>query len=214
MFADRRDAAQALAGKLARYKAQKNAVILAIPRGGVVIGAVLAEELGLPLDVILTKKIGHPFNPEYAIGVVNLQGKLIDDALVAREGVSLSYIEGEISRIRAQLRKRYRLYHGDRPEIPLRGKTAIICDDGIATGNTMIAAIRLARREGAKNIVAAVPVGAPQSVAALRASADDAVCILEPENFAAISQFYGDFAPVEDDEAIRLLEGAARKSLR
>lgn len=208
MFADRRHAAQELAGKLARYKGRENAVILAIPRGGVVIGAVLARELGLPLDVILTKKIGHPSNPEYAIGVVNLGAELLDEEAVERYGISRFYIARQIEKIREQLRRRYRLYHGSRPETDLRGKTAIICDDGIATGSTMIAAIRLARREGAGRIVAAVPVGSPESVGALRGLADETVCVLEAEDFAAIGQFYEDFSQVEDAEAIRLLEQA------
>lgn len=212
MFADRRDAARELARWLARYKDAADAVVLAIPRGGVVIGAVLAEELGLPLDVVLTKKIGHPDNPEYAIGVVSLSGEIVDEAVVERESIPRAYLAGEIARLRAQLQKRRRLYRGGRPEIPLPGKTAIVCDDGIATGNTMLAAIRLARAAGAKKVVAAAPVGAPDSVAALSEAADEVVCVLQPEPFLAIGGFYRDFKQVEDEEAISLLKAAAARS--
>jgi predicted phosphoribosyltransferase len=189
-------------------------VILGIPRGGVVIGAVLAEELGLPLDVLLTKKLGHPRDPELAIGVADLDGAIVDEAAIRGQGVSREYIAAEIARVRALLMRRCQLYRGRRPPLPARGRTAIICDDGIATGRTITAAIRLARAEGAARIVAAVPVGPPQSVAALGELADATVCALQPEGFRSIGAFYRDFAPVEDAEAVRLLEQAAARFVR
>lgn len=212
MFTDRRQAASVLARRLSAYKGRGDTVLLAIPRGGVVIGAVLAGELGLPLDVILTKKIGHPINQECAIGVVSLTGEIIDEEVVERDGIPRAYIDREVARLRALLRKRGTLYRGLRPELALRGKTAIICDDGIATGHTMTAAIRLARGEGAKTVVAAAPVGAADSVAALRTIADEAVCALEPADLFAIGQFYAEFDQVEDEEAIRLLGQTAAQT--
>jgi len=209
MFDDRADAARALAAKLARYKGRPDAAVLAIPRGGVAIGAVLAEALGLPLDVVLTKKIGHPANPECAIGVVNLRGEIIDEDVVERDAIPRSYLADEIARIRTLLRFRRRLYRGGHPEIPLAGKTVLVCDDGIATGNTMLAAVRVARAEGAKRIVVAAPVGAVDAVAALREEADEVVCVLEPQDFMAIGQFYRDFRQIEDEEARRLLDKSA-----
>lgn len=212
MFVDRRDAARQLAAELSSYAGRPEALVLAIPRGGIVIGAVLAEELGLPLDIILTKKIGHPMNLEYAIGVVNLGGEIIDEEVVAGDGISSAYIRDSVERIQEQLRKRYRFYRGERPEAELRDKTVILCDDGIATGNTMLAAVRLARRQHARRIVVAVPVGPSRSLEALGRLADDVVCLRRPDDFLAISQFYDRFDQVEDEEAVRLLRRAASKA--
>lgn len=211
MFANRRDAARQLAASLSSYAGRPDALVLAIPRGGIVTGSVLAEELGLPLDIVLTKKIGHPMNLEYAIGVVNLGGHIVDEDVVARDGISSAYIEKAVERIREQLRKRYRFYCGERPETDLKDKTVILCDDGIATGNTMLAAARLARRQQARRIVVAVPVGPPQSLKALGRLADEVVCLLRPDDFLAISQFYNHFDPVEDKEAAQLLRRAASR---
>ena len=209
MFHDRADAAKQLAEKLSDYKNDKDALIVAIPRGGVVIGAVLARELHLPLDVILTKKIGHPFQPEFAIGVVDLTHEVIDQAIIERENIRPEYIRGEIARIRELLRHRYETYRGSRAPVPLDGKTAILADDGIATGNTMIAAIRLARGERARKIVVAVPVAPGDTLDRLRRLADEVVCALEPEEFMAIGQFYDSFEQVGDEEAVHLLKETA-----
>jgi predicted phosphoribosyltransferase len=211
VFADRRHAGRELAALLARYRGREDAVVLAIPRGGVVIGAVLSEELGLPLDVILTKKIGHPDNPEYAIGAVWLGGEDVDEGVVARDGIPRSYLDRQIPRLRGLLRKREALYRRGRGELKLSGKTAIVCDDGLATGDTMFAAIRAARKAGAARVVGAVPVAPPSAAAVLERLADEAVCPLRPADFFAIGQYYRDFTQVEDEEAIRLLAGAAAR---
>lgn len=205
MFRDRRDAAESLAKPLRPYRGRKDTVILAIPRGGVVIGAVLAHELELPLDVILTKKLPHPNDPEYAIGVVNLTREAIDYSVVEAEHIPWTYIERETSRIRKLLSERYRLYRGQSDPPHLKGKTVILVDDGIATGNTMSAAVILARHEAARRIVVAAPVASPRAAVALRALADEVVCLVEPLNFGSISEFYERFEQVEDDEATRLL---------
>lgn len=205
MFADRLEAGRALAEKLAGYKARRDAVILAVPRGGVVIGAALAERLALPLDVILTKKIGHPGNPEFAIGAVSLTGEAVDAALLEREGIPASYVESMVARIRESLWQRYRLYRGTSRPMSVAGKTVILADDGAATGRTLLAAIELLRRDGAERIVVAIPVGPPDAVEALRRAADETVCLEIPEDFMAIGEYYRDFSQVADQEALDLL---------
>lgn len=214
MFLNREDAAKALLRRLKAYKGRKNAVIVAIPRGGVVIGAALAKALHLPLDIILTKKIGHPLMPEYAIGVVDLSSQAIDEAVVERDHIRPEYVQGEIERIRALLKKRYAAYRGSRAPVPLKAKTVILVDDGIATGNTMAAAIGLLRLEQAKKIIAAVPVAPADAVEKLGRLADEVVCVLVPERFFAIGQFYETFEQVDDDEALRLLGNAGREKLK
>lgn len=208
MFHDRHDAAVRLAGKLRGYRGRRDALILAIPRGGLPIGAVLARELGLRLDVILTKKIGHPYNPEFAIGAVSLAGESIDEGLAAREGIPADWIAAETARIRESLRERYRRYHGAGAPASVRGKTVILTDDGAATGRTMLAALDLLRREGAAKLVAAVPVAPPETVALLETRADEVVCLEVPSSFMAIGESYDDFTQVSDGEAAEILRFA------
>ncbi len=208
VFEDREDAGRELAKRLTAYAGRKEALVLAIPRGGGVTGAVVANRLGLPLDIVLTKKIGHPDNPEYAIGVVNLSSELVDEDVVAREGVSREYLARRIEAIRAELRRRYEAYRGRRPAPELEGKTVILVDDGIATGNTMLAAVALARREKARKVVVAVPVGPRDTIERLRRLADEVACVSAPSDFFAIGQFYETFGQVEDEEAMRLLRGS------
>lgn len=211
MFHDRHDAAVRLARELRRFKGREDALVLAVPRGGLPIGAVLAAELGLPLDVILTKKIGHPYNPEFAIGAVSLTGETHDEELARREGISPEWVSAEVSRIRGTLRERYRRYHGAAKPLPVAGKTVILTDDGAATGRTLIVAVDLLRREGAARVVVAIPVAPPDAVALLEDAADEVVCLEVPAGFLAIGEFYGDFSQVSDEEAVALLSrtGAA-----
>ncbi|MFI5360947.1 MAG: phosphoribosyltransferase [Elusimicrobiota bacterium] len=210
MFADRREAARALAEKLTRYKHREDAVILAVPRGGVVLGAVLSEELGLPFDVILTKKIGHPVNPEFAIGSVSLSGEAVDSGLIERDGIPQQYIDATIARIRESLWQRYRLYRGTSRPLAVAGKTVILTDDGAATGRTLAAAIELLRRDRAAKIVLAVPVASPEALESLRLAADETICLETPRDFRAIGESYGDFAQVSDSEALGLLRKVSR----
>jgi putative phosphoribosyl transferase len=206
MFPDRRDAARALAEKLGRYEGRKDAVILAVPRGGVAIGAVLSERLHLPLDVILTKKIGHPRNPEFAIGAVSLTGEAVDSALIEREGIPAAYIDSMVARIRESLWQRYRMYRGSSRPMNVAGKTVILTDDGAATGRTLLAAIDLLRRDGAGKIVVAIPVAPPDTVETLRLASDETVCLEIPSEFMAIGGHYSDFSQVTDEEALALLK--------
>jgi predicted phosphoribosyltransferase len=204
-FADRVDGARHLARLLQHYKGRSEAVLLAIPRGGLVTGRVLADELDLPLDILLAKKLGHPFQPEYALGVVNLADEWLDEETVKRDGIPRPWLNQEIARIRETLKRRSEQYRGGEKPIPISGKTAILVDDGIATGRTMASAVRLARKEGAKTVVVAAPVAPPHTVVELRSLADEVQCVFTPSDFFAIGQFYEDFEQLDDDEAIRLL---------
>lgn len=210
MFHDRHDAALRLARKLQEYRGREDAVVLAIPRGGLPIGAVLASELGLKLDVVLTKKIGHPDNPEFAIGAVSLKDEALDEELVARERIPSRYLDAQIARIRDRLRARHRMYHGDEPPLPVAGRTVILTDDGAATGRTLLVAIDMLRRQGAARIVTAIPVASREAFELLKIRSDEAVCLDVPSRFLAIGEFYEDFSPVEDADAVRILRRGAR----
>jgi putative phosphoribosyl transferase len=204
MFIDRHDAGRQLARALARYRGRKDVLILVIPRGALQIGEELHNELGAPIDIIVTKKIGHPMSGEYAIGAVGPDGEYVISEGAA--GVSPDYIAQERGRLGAAVEERYRQYRGDRPKPKLAGKTVIIVDDGIATGSTMVAAIRVIRKQGPARIVAAVPVAPADGLAKVRAEADEVVCLLVPPLFHAIGQFYEKFAQVDDKEAIAILQ--------
>lgn len=200
MFVDRMDAGMQLAEALEGFRGS-DAVLLAIPRGGVPVAAEVAERLHLPLDILLTKKIGHPSQPELAIGAASLHGILLDP----RFHVPRSYIDAESERIRDVLRDRENAYRSGRQAIPVKGRTAIIVDDGIATGYTVRAAIELLRQAGAKRVVVAVPVAAWQTVGRLEELADQVICLKVPEDLIAIGAHYEDFGQVSDKEVIALL---------
>ncbi len=205
MFRDRYAAGLELAAALKAYKGKKDVIILAIPRGALQIGKVLHKELGLPLDIVITKKIPHPMNEEYAIGAVGPDGEYFVNAAHAAE-IKPDYIESQRKRLEAVVEEKYRRYRGERPKTDLTGKTVILIDDGIATGSTMLAAIHVLRKQKPKKIVAAFPVGPPDSVAMLAAEADEVVCLMQPDMFFAIGAFYENFRQVEDAEAIAILE--------
>src|SRR3989338_6527335 len=205
LFKNRFDAAEKLAKKLIHYKNSKDAVILAIPRGALEIGNVLAKRLNLQLDIILTKKIPHPYSEEYAIGAVSLKNYVVDETAVNTENVSEDYIKKHVKEIRKNLKEKYKKYIGEEP-INLKGKIVIIIDDGIATGNTIKLAIDMARKEKAKKVVVAIPVAPSENIIQLKELADEVVCLETPFPFFAIGQFYETFTQVDDDEAIRLLK--------
>lgn len=200
IFKNRYDAAMQLAPLLKKY-ANENGVILAIPRGAVPMGYYIAKALKLPLDILLTKKIGYPGNPELAVGSVSMEGKVVDP----RFRIDEDYIEKETERIRQSLKERYKKFMGSRSSIDLTGKTAIIVDDGIATGNTMLASIDLVRHHAPKKIVVAIPVAATDAVKKLKQKADELICLYTPENFVAVSKFYYDFSEVTDEAVIHFL---------
>lgn len=203
MFKDRFDAGRKLAKALQHYK-NRDGVVLAVPRGGVEIGYMVAKELDLPLEIVLSKKIGHPQHSEFAIGAVSLEGRVVAD----RSDVSHEYIEEETERLRQLLRERYKMYYGDRKPANLEDKIVIVVDDGIATGNTLLSTVELIRHHHPSWVVVAIPVAPPDSLRHVKEAkgVDEVVCLLAPRDFYAVGQFYEDFDQVEDAEVVRLLK--------
>lgn len=197
---DRKEAALLLSEKLEKYQGS-DAVILAVPRGGVPIGYEISKNLHLPLDIILSKKIGHPLNKEFAIGAVSLETSFIDE----HPDVPAAYIESEIKKLRESLQDKYNLYMGDRKPADVKGKTVILVDDGIATGNTLLACIAMLRKNNPQKIVVAVPVVPFDTVNVIREKADEFVYLIASKDFRGVGGFYEDFEQVNDDEVIRML---------
>jgi putative phosphoribosyl transferase len=211
MFADRHEAGRQLADRLLCFKDQRPAV-LALPRGGVPVGFEIAIRLEAPLDVVLVRKIGHPWSPELAIGAVADGERLeavIDDKFVAELGVPQAYLDAEVARQSREIDHRRRLYFEGRTPIDIRGCTALVVDDGIATGATMRAALRAVRRRSPAKLVLAVPVAPPSALDELRREVDDIICLAKPQEFCAVGQFYADFRPVDDSVVVDLLAAAA-----
>jgi len=213
-FKDRVDAGMQLASALVGLVG-KEAVILAIPRGGVVIGFEVARELNLPLDVIVPRKIGAPENPELAIGAVTEDGTMIlDNNLVSYLQVSKTYIRRESKTQRLEIERRLKLYRGNAPRPNLKNLDVVIVDDGIATGSTMKAALASVRKRGANRVLIAIPVGPPSTIRELEKQADRVICLHTPESFHAIGEFYEDFAQTEDVEVTELLKISKQEELR
>ncbi len=207
LFEDRREAGKALARELAAFKGQDNALVLGIPRGGVVVAREVAEALDIPLDVYITRKIGAPHNPELAIGAVASDGTLIlDHQLVKRLGVSQDYIDGESERQEQEIKRRMSEYRGDRPGLELKGKVVILVDDGVATGATTLATIEAIRTQKPSRLVLAVPVGPRDTIQRLKQKVDELYCLHAPEVFWAVGAFYNVFDQTSDDEVKDLLE--------
>ena len=207
MFEDRTDAGIQLSEKLQHFE-DEDVVVLAIPRGGLPVAALVAKSLNAPMDVALTKKLGHPFNPEYAIGAISLNNIVLNDDT----GISKSYIDTETKRIRQILRQRHDQYYKNRSPQSLEGKVVIIIDDGIATGSTVLATIELVAQQKPSKIVVAIPVAPSISIDRLKDSnhVDEVVCLSTPFNFHAVGQFYRRFGQVSDEEAISILESLLR----
>ena len=201
MFKNRYDAALKLIPFLEKYKDERG-VVFAIPRGGVPIGYYISKHYNLSLELLLTKKIGHPRNEEFAIGAVSLEDYIIDE----RHNIPESYIESEIKRIRESLKERYKKFMGDRKPVDMEGKIVIIVDDGIATGNTLLAAIRMMRQKHPKKIVVAVPIAPREAAEKIKKHVDDFICLHIADDFYGVGQFYLDFSQVSDDEVIHLLQ--------
>lgn len=200
---DRKEAGERLAQELEQYRGG-DAVVLGIPRGGVAVAHAVAKALGLPLDIVMVKKIGHPDNPEFAIGAVSPDAVRLDP----RYDASAPWLKAEVERLRATMQERSRRFRGDRPPVPLAGRTVILVDDGVATGHTLLATIDLLRKQGPASIVVAMPVVPPAFLAKGRSHADIFIHLLAPADFQAVGQVYADFGPVEDREVVRLLNDA------
>lgn len=203
VFHDRTHAAFLLVEELRKYQ-KKNAIVLAIPRGGVPVGYTIAHQLQLPLEIVLVKKIGHPGNPEYAIGSVSSTELLLSDT----EGISEDYLQNEIKRLRAVMKEKSKLFMSSRKVTDMSEKTVIIVDDGLATGNTMLASIEHVRKSEPKQIVVAVPVSSNSALRKIKEHADEVVCLYTSADFYAVGQFYENFSEVTDETVSQLLNKA------
>ncbi len=204
-FRDRREAGRRLAEALSGYRGRRP-FILAIPRGGIVVAYEVAGALDAPLDVVVPRKLRAPYNPELAVGAVAHDGSVyFDSPLVSSLRIPEEYLKDETATQLEEIRRRMSLYRGERPPLDLTQRAAIVVDDGIATGSTMIAALRAVRGMSPDTVVAAIPVAPPEGVESLRREADDVVCLYTPTLFYAVGQFYDDFAQTTDDEVIFLL---------
>jgi len=201
VFANRTDAAHQLAAHLQYLRQAPRGVVLAVPRGGVPMGAIVAKALGWPLEMVLAKKIGHPTQPEYAVGAVSLESVVLTPGIVLPDG----YLHEQVARIRHRLQQRHQTYEGNRPPLVLTGRTVVLVDDGVATGHTLLATVELVRQQAPARLVVAVPVSSPQALGRLQAVADEVVCLLAPPNLQAVGQFYRDFTQVTDEEVIAAL---------
>jgi predicted phosphoribosyltransferase len=205
-FHDRREAGQLLARQLARYKNRQDVVVLALPRGGVPVGYEIARELNAPLDVFVVRKLGVPWQPELAMGAIAGRGtEVLNGDVVTAYNIPPHVIRGVAEREGQELQRRLRQYRGDRPFPDLRGRTAILVDDGLATGSSMRAAVNALRLERPTSIVVAVPVAAARTCEELRREVDDVVCLHTPSDFAAVGLWYEDFSQTTDDEVRELL---------
>jgi putative phosphoribosyl transferase len=205
-FRDRREAGQLLAEELDFLKDKEDVVVLGIPRGGVVVAYEVAQAIGAPLDVYITRKIGAPHNPELAIGAVASDGRtVLDHDLVRQLGVPKDYIEEETERQRREIERRAREYRGDRSPLDLAGKTVVVVDDGVATGATTMATLRALQKQEPKELILAIPVGPPDTVKQLGEEADRVICLSTPRLFWAVGAFYAVFDQTQDEEVKRLL---------
>ncbi len=207
IFEDRFHAARLLAEHLEHYKSNKDVVIIAIPRGALEIGFVLAQELHAPLDVIFTKKIGAPGQPEFAIGAVSMEHMVISPEFAHIPQVQ-EYANVQAKEIRKVLQERIAAYRKGMSALDLKGKIVIVTDDGVATGRTLMLTIELIKEFKPKKIVVAIPVGPRKTIEKLKEQVDEVVCLEEPVTFMSVGQFYRHFGQVEDKTAIDLLKRA------
>lgn len=200
MFKNRIEAGKQLAAKLQHYK-NTTTIVLAVPRGGVPVGKEIAEALNIPLDIVLSKKIGHPLNPEFAVGAVSLDAYHVDQ----HPEVTAQYVERKIKEIREDLVLRSKLFRKDKPPPNITGRNVILVDDGIATGNTLLATIRMLRKQNPKKIIVAIPVAPLRGSANVRSEADEYICLEESDYFPGVGAFYVEFPQVSDEEVIMML---------
>ncbi len=213
ILSNRQDAGRRLARELLRFRGS-DVVVLALPRGGVPVGFEIAQALDAPLDLVLVRKIGAPFQRELAVAAV-VDGEtpetVTNEDVLAELSLTPDYVREEAAHELREIERRRRLYLEGRPPLPVEGRTAIVVDDGIATGATMRAALRAVRRRRPARLVLAVPVAPPDTIEELRGEVDEVVCLATPAFFGAIGAFYDDFRQLEDDEVRELLARAARR---
>jgi predicted phosphoribosyltransferase len=212
-YRNRSEAGRLLAEELANYKSKADVVVLGLPRGGVPVAAEVASALHAPLDVVVVRKLGVPFQPELAMGAIaGDDTQLIDKQLVHALDLTDEDVETAVTRERAELQRRERLYRGGRPMLDLKEHTVILVDDGLATGSTMLAAVAFARKRLAKRIVMAVPVASMEALEKLRKKIDECICLATPEPFFSVGNWYWNFLPTKDAEVLKLLEESAHRN--
>lgn len=195
-----------MAERLSHYKNTPGGLVLALPRGGVVVGYEIAKALSLPLDVLVVRKLGAPYQPELAMGAIASGGiEILDDDTIADLGITQDEIAAEIAVERLELERREKRYRENQPPLEVAGKTVLLVDDGIATGSTMSAALAALRKQQPKRLVVAVAVGPTSTMERLRGEADEVVCLMTPYPFQAISLWYEDFPQTSDEEVRNLL---------
>lgn len=208
-FKNRAEAGRLLAKRLDAWARQPDAIVLALPRGGVPVGYAIAQRLGVALDVLIVRKLGMPHHEEYAMGAVGSGGVLVlQPGVPGLMGVTAEDVDAVAARELAELQRRERAYRGGRPPLDLAGRRAILVDDGIATGATMLAAIEVARRLGPRTLALAIPVAPPDTVALLRTHVDELVCLSTPEGFRSVGEWYDRFEQTSDEEVQDLLASA------
>jgi putative phosphoribosyl transferase len=211
IFRDRTDAGRQLADELLHYGGRDDVTVLALPRGGVPVAAEVASRLALPLDVFVVRKLGVPGHEELAMGAIASGGvRVLNHDVIISLSMPSDVIEAVTAIEREELERREHSYRGNRPPLDLRGRTVILIDDGLATGASMRAAVAALRQKGAGRIVVAVPVGAPSTCRELAGEADESICLITPESFVGVGQYYDDFSQTNDEEVRELLERGAR----
>jgi len=206
-FADRAEAGRLLAAELVSHSLPANVVVLALPRGGLPVGVEVAKAFGAPLDVVIVRKLGVPWQPELAMGAIaGGSFKILDEETIRALGVSPEEIDAVVARESGEVIRREKLYRRGRPALDLQGRTVVLVDDGAATGSTMLVAARYVRSLKPSKTIIAVPVASVQASKRLRKQADACVCLATPEPFAAVGQWYADFRQVTDAQVQRYLE--------
>jgi putative phosphoribosyl transferase len=214
-FSNRTDAGRQLASSLAHYAGRSDVLVLGLPRGGVPVAFEIAAELDAPLDVFIVRKLGLPGHEEFGIGAIATGNvRVVDNSVLEAYGVDGVTLDRITERERLELQRRERLYRDDRPFPTVAGRVVILVDDGLATGSTMRAAIAALREKEPREIVVAVPVGAPETCAAMKKLADEVVCLAKPDPFYAVGLWYEHFEQTDDEEVHELLERAASRAAR
>ncbi|SRR5258705_7344959 len=209
-FRDRAEAGRLLGEALASRSLPKDSIVLALPRGGVPVGFEVARALGTPLEVVVVRKLGVPWQPELAMGAIASGGsRFLDEKLILKMGISQAAVEAIAARETQEAERREQLYRGDRPALDLRNRTVILVDDGLATGSTMLAAVKCVTNLEPVAVIVAAPVGSKQACAHIRKSADECVCLATPDPFVAVGEWYEDFGQTSDAEVRDLLAQSA-----
>jgi putative phosphoribosyl transferase len=209
-FRDRAEAGRLLGEELASRSLPKDSIVLALPRGGVPVGFEVARALGTPLEVLIVRKLGVPWQPELAMGAIASGGsRFLDEKLIRKLGISPATVEAIAARETDEAERRERLYRGVRPALDLQNRTVILVDDGLATGSTMLAAVKCVTSLQPFSLIVAAPVGSKQACAHIRKGADECVCLARPDPFLAVGEWYEDFRQTSDAEVRDLLVQAA-----